>query len=186
MNLPQRFLALDVLRGMTVCFMIIVNTPGNGATSFAPLNHARWHGFTPTDLVFPTFMFVVGNALSFAMKKWESLPDSKFLWKVFKRALLIFLLGYLMYWFPFVHWNSNYEIEANPFSHTRIMGVLQRIALGYLFAAIMIRYLKPSSVYRFSIIFLLLYWLILLLFGDRADPYHMLTNAGMQLDLWLF
>jgi len=54
MNPPQRFLALDVLRGMTVCFMIIVNTPGSGATSYAPLNHASWHGFTPTDLVFPT------------------------------------------------------------------------------------------------------------------------------------
>ena len=76
MNSPQRFLALDVLRGMTVCFMIIVNTPGNGATAYAPLNHAPWNGFTPTDLVFPTFMFVVGNALSFVMKKWESLPDA--------------------------------------------------------------------------------------------------------------
>ena len=54
-----RFLALDVLRGMTICFMIIVNTPGSGATSFAPLLHAAWHGFTPIDLVFPTFLFVV-------------------------------------------------------------------------------------------------------------------------------
>ena len=59
-----RFLALDVLRGMTICFMIIVNTPGSGAEPFAPLLHASWHGFTPTDLVFPTFMFVVGNAMS--------------------------------------------------------------------------------------------------------------------------
>jgi predicted acyltransferase len=186
MVIPQRFLALDVLRGMTVCFMIIVNTPGNGATSFAPLNHAAWHGFTPTDLVFPTFLFVVGNALSFAMKKWEGLPDSRVLWKIFKRALIIFLLGYLMYWFPFVHWNANHDLEFNPISHTRIMGVLQRIALCYLFAAIMIRYMKPATVYRFSIIFLLLYWLILLMFGDSNDPYNMITNAGTKLDRWLF
>jgi predicted acyltransferase len=66
------------------------------------------------------------------------------------------------------------------------MGVLQRIALGYLFASLMIRYMKPANVYRFSVIFLLLYWLILLLFGDHNDPYNMLTNAGSQLDRWLF
>ena len=187
MNSPtQRFLALDVLRGMTICFMIIVNTPGNGATTFAPLLHAKWNGFTPTDLVFPSFMFVVGNALSFVMKKWEGLSDSRVLWKIIKRTLLIFLLGYLMYWFPFVHRNVQGNLEANPFSNTRIMGVLQRIALGYLFASLMIRYLKLGTVIRFSIIFLLLYWLILLLCGDGSDPYNMLTNAGTKLDLWMF
>jgi len=131
-------------------------------------------------------MFVVGNALSFVMKKWEGLPDSVVVGKIFKRALIIFLLGYLMYWFPFVHWNANHELEGNPFSHTRIMGVLQRIALGYLFAGLMIRYMKPANVYRFSVIFLLLYWLILLLFGDSNDPYNMLTNAGTKIDMWLF
>src|SRR5258706_14557751 len=186
MNPPQRFLALDVLRGMTVCFMIIVNTPGSGATSYAPLNHAHWNGFTPNDLVFPTFMFVVGNALSFVMKKWEGLSDARVIGRIFKRALIIFLLGYLMYWFPFVHWNANHELEANPIAHTRIMGVLQRIALGYLFAALMFRYLKPATVYRLSIIFLLLYWLILLLFGDIGDPYIILPNAGTKLYIALF
>ena len=108
MNAPQRLLALDVLRGMTVCFMIIVNTPGNGDTSYAPLNHAHWHGFTPTDLVFPTFMFVVGNAIAFAMKKWEGLADAQVIGKIFKRTIIIFLLGYLMYWFPFADWNQKH------------------------------------------------------------------------------
>jgi len=65
-----RFLALDVLRGMTVCFMIIVNTPGSGAEPFSPLLHAHWHGFTPTDLVFPSFLFAVGNAMAFAMARF--------------------------------------------------------------------------------------------------------------------
>ena len=72
-----RYLALDVLRGMTVCFMIIVNTPGSGAESFSPLNHARWHGFTPTDLVFPSFLFVVGNAMAFAMGRTLVMPPSQ-------------------------------------------------------------------------------------------------------------
>ena len=186
MSSSQRFLALDVLRGMTICFMIIVNTPGNGGTTYPPLLHAHWNGLTPTGLVFPGFMFVVGNAMSFAMKKWESLSDAKVIGKIFKRTLIIFLLGFLMYWFPFVHWNAQHHLEFNPASHTRIMGVLQRIALGYFFAALMIRYLKPATVYRLSIIFLLLYWFILLVFGDGNDPYNMLTNAGTKFDLWLF
>src|SRR5579862_2033072 len=74
----QRFLALDVFRGMTICFMIIVNTPG-GPVSYGPLEHARWHGFTPTDLVFPSFLFAVGNAMSFVMAKWTTLSQSQVL-----------------------------------------------------------------------------------------------------------
>ena len=182
----QRFTALDIFRGMTVCFMIIVNTPGNGDSSYAILKHAHWHGFTPTDLVFPSFMFAVGNAMSFAMKKWETMSDSQVIWKIVKRTLIIFLLGYLMYWFPFVHWNAARHLEANPISHTRIMGVLQRIALGYCAAALMIRYLKLNTVIRLSLVFLLVYWLVLLLFGESADPYNMITNAGSRLDRWLF
>ena len=90
----QRFLALDVFRGMTICFMIIVNTPG-GHFSYAPLNHAAWNGFTPTDLVFPSFLFAVGNAMSFVMAKWNDLSQSRVLAKIFKRSIIIFLLGYL-------------------------------------------------------------------------------------------
>ncbi len=91
----QRFLALDVFRGMTVCFMIIVNTPGNGATTFSPLLHAHWHGFTPTDLVFPSFLFAVGNAMSFVMLKWQTMSQAEVSGKIFKRAFIIFTLGYL-------------------------------------------------------------------------------------------
>jgi predicted acyltransferase len=96
-KVAQRFLSLDVFRGMTICFMIIVNTPGSGAEAFAPLQHARWHGFTPTDLVFPSFLFAVGNAMSFSLGKYKQISDAAFLKKVLKRTLLIFVLGYLMY-----------------------------------------------------------------------------------------
>lgn len=182
----QRFLALDIFRGMTVCFMIIVNTPGNGPTTYPPLEHANWNGFTPTDLVFPSFMFAVGNAMSFVMRKWTGLSQAQVLTKIFKRTVIIFLLGFLMYWFPFVHYNAQHQLVGNPFSHTRIMGVLQRIALGYCFASLMIYYLKPRQVFTISVLLLLLYWGILLLLGDPNDPYNMLTNAGTRLDLWLF
>src|SRR5947209_15651299 len=124
----QRFLSLDVFRGMTVCFMIIVNTPGSGAMPYSPLEHAAWHGFTPTDLVFPSFLFAVGNAMSFAMKKYQQISNAAVLSKIFKRTVLIFLMGYLMYWFPFFEVQNGHWSIA-PISHTRIMGVLQRIAL---------------------------------------------------------
>jgi len=181
----QRFLALDIFRGMTVCFMIIVNTPGNGDTTYAPLLHAKWNGFTPTDLVFPSFMFAVGNALSFVMLKWSHLSQAQVLGKIIKRTIIIFLLGFLMYWFPFVHYNEQHQLVANPFDHTRIMGVLQRIALGYCFASLMVYYMKPYRIFTLSVVFLLVYWLTLLLFGDPNDPYNMLTNAGTKLDMWL-
>jgi len=131
MSLSQRFTALDVFRGMTVCFMIIVNNQGSGAEPFAPLEHAAWHGFTPTDLVFPSFLFAVGNAMAFTMPKFQTMNQSAVLSKIFKRTLLIFLIGYLLYWFPFVKLNEANEWVMKPIETTRIFGVLQRIALCY-------------------------------------------------------
>jgi predicted acyltransferase len=182
---PQRFLALDVFRGLTVCLMIIVNTPGNGPTTFSPLLHAEWNGFTPTDLVFPSFLFAVGNAMSFVMKKWQNLEQSQVLWKIFKRTLIIFLLGYLMYWFPFVTWNDNNELVFAPFENTRVFGVLQRIALCYGIASLMVYYLKMRTAVILSIIFLFLYWILLYALGDPADPLSLEGNAVLVVDRWL-
>ncbi|MBS1530764.1 MAG: DUF5009 domain-containing protein [Bacteroidetes bacterium] len=178
-----RFLSLDVFRGMTICFMIIVNNPGG--PSFWPLNHAHWNGFTPTDLVFPSFLFAVGNAMSFTMKKFAQMSNAAVLGKIFKRTLLIFLIGYLMYWFPFfeVH-NGHWSLS--PISDTRIMGVLQRIALCYCFASLMVHYLSKTTVIVVSILLLIGYWIILLVFGDHADPLGMLTNAGTYIDKAIF
>ena len=86
----QRFTALDVFRGMTVCFMIIVNTPGSFETAYSPLLHAPWHGFTPTDLVFPSFLFAVGNAMSFTTARFQRLTQGQVLSRIFKRTLIIF------------------------------------------------------------------------------------------------
>ncbi len=178
MENSNRYLSLDVLRGMTVTLMIVVNTPGNGRTTFSPLLHASWHGFTPTDWVFPTFMFVVGNAMSFSLPKYESLGDGAFLKKILKRTLIIFLLGYLMYWFPFFEQNDAHEWTFSPISHTRIMGVLQRIALGYGLAALIIHYWKERGAIIFSVVALLSYWFLMMMFGD----YSMGGNAGSKID----
>jgi predicted acyltransferase len=181
----QRFTALDVFRGMTVCFMIIVNTPGNGATTYSPLLHAHWHGFTPTDLVFPSFLFAVGNAMSFVMPKWETLPAGKVVWKILKRTAVIFLLGYLMYWFPFVKYDAAGHLLFAPFEDTRVFGVLQRIALCYGIASLMIYFLKPKAALIISIALLFIYWGLLYSFGDAADPLNMQENLGSVLDRWL-
>lgn len=184
-NASTRFTALDVFRGLTICLMIIVNTPGNGATTFSPLNHAHWNGFTPTDLVFPSFLFAVGNAMSFVMLKWASLKQSQVLWKIFKRTLIIFLLGYLMYWFPFVKLNAANQVIAFPFEETRVFGVLQRIALCYCFASLLVYYLKPRTALIVSIGLLFIYWLLLYLLGDPAAPLSLEGNAVLRVDKWL-
>ncbi|MDB5145862.1 MAG: hypothetical protein JWQ66_4575 [Mucilaginibacter sp.] len=187
-----RFLSLDVFRGMTICFMIIVNNPGSDL-AFWPLHHAAWNGFTPTDLVFPSFLFAVGNAMSFAMKRYQQISNGAVLSKIFKRTVLIFLIGYLMYWFPFFrHTDGHWSLS--PIGNTRILGVLQRIALCYCFASLMIHYLSKRTVYILSALFLIGYWVILIafgwfnlhIFGNDADPLSMTGNAGFYLDKWLF
>ena len=185
MSISQRFTALDVFRGMTICFMIIVNTPGNGEFTFSPLLHAKWFGFTPTDLVFPSFLFAVGNALSFVVQKWHVKSQSDVLLKIARRTFVIFLLGYLMYWFPFFRLNDLNQITAFPISETRIMGVLQRIALCYGITALMVYYLKPKTMIFVAIGLLLVYWLMMLLFGDTGNLLTMQGNAGFKFDRWL-
>ncbi|WP_419700189.1 acyltransferase family protein [Mucilaginibacter sp. NFX135] len=179
-----RFLSLDVFRGMTICFMIIVNTPGSGAAPFSPLEHAAWHGFTPTDLVFPSFLFAVGNAMSFSMKRYQEMGNAAVLGKIFKRTLLIFLIGYFMYWFPFFNLKGGH-ISLSPIADTRIMGVLQRIALCYCFASLMIHFLSKQSVVVLSVLLLVGYWILLLVFGDPNDPLSMTGNAGIFLDKFI-
>ena len=181
----ERFLALDVFRGMTICFMIIVNTSGNEDTTFAPLKHAHWNGFTPTDLVFPSFMFVVGNAMSFVMRRWSEMSTGAVLGKIFKRTLIIFLCGYLLYWFPFFRYNDQHHLILSPISETRIFGVLQRIALAYCFASLMLYFLGTRATVIITILILILYWPVMQYFGTGPDPLDVHTNAVLHLDTWL-
>lgn len=183
-SINQRFTALDVFRGMTICLMIIVNTPG-GDPTFSPLQHASWDGFTPTDLVFPSFMFAVGNAMSFVMSRWTDMSNSQVVTKILKRTLTIFLLGYLMYWFPFVKYDAAHNLILAPISETRIFGVLQRIALAYGATALMMYFLKPRLTTIITILILILYWPVMIYFGDSADPLSIQGNAVLRLDTWL-
>ena len=182
MTKPARFLSLDVFRGLTVCLMIVVNTTGPGAKAYTQLVHAPWFGFTAADAVFPSFLFAVGCSMAFAFSR--PIPLGEFAAKVLRRGALIFLLGFLMYWFPFVHKVNGHWIP-NPFGETRVLGVLQRIAICYVLAAFAVRWLSPRLIVVLSIALLLGYWAILLAFGDPAAPLSKLGNAGTHLDLFL-
>jgi predicted acyltransferase len=176
--LGNRFLAIDVMRGLTLALMIVVNLQIGEGKSYAQLLHAQWDGLTLTDLVFPTFMFVVGTSLSFTLEKYQRLGDAAFLRKVLTRTALIFLCGYLLYWFPFFRVDPAGHLVLRPISHTRIFGVLQRIALGYGAAALIVHYGKRTGAIAFGIVALLGYWWLMHAFGD----YSLAANAAIKLD----
>ena len=182
----QRYLALDVLRGLTIALMILVNTPGSWSTIYAPFRHAAWHGFTITDLVFPSFLFAVGNAMSFSLKKYTQQGNPAFLKKVFKRTILIFGIGLFLSAFPFVYRDGNGELVFKNLQNMRIMGVLQRIALCYFFAALIIHYFKLKVSLILGVVILFSYWAVMYFFGNPEDPYSLTGNAALRFDLLIF
>lgn len=179
---PKRFIALDVFRGATIFLMIVVNTAGAGAPPFAELVHAKWIGFTLADLVFPTFLFAMGNAMSFALRK--PLGPGPYVKGLLRRGAVIFLLGFLMYWFPFVVRGEG-GWAFIPFDHTRVPGVLQRLALCYVAAGLMVRWLSVRQIVGASIAMLLGYWGILLAFSEPGLAFDKYANIGTKIDLWL-
>ncbi len=177
-----RYYSLDVFRGATVALMILVNNPGSWAYIYAPLKHATWHGCTPTDLVFPFFLFAVGNAMAFVMSRFEQKGDAFFWRKVITRTLLIFTIGLFLHWSPFLQWKGE-ELIWKKWENIRIFGVLQRIALCYFFASVIAYYGKTKGSFYISCIILILYWFICMLFGSASDPYSINGFFGTQLDV---
>ena len=188
--MKQRYYALDIFRGATVAFMIMVNNPGSGEYIYAPLDHAKWHGCTPTDLVFPFFLFAVGNAMSFVMPRMEQRGTSYFLKKIIKRTLLIFFIGLFLNWSPFLMWQND-RLVFKPWEWTtndgvlhgiRILGVLQRIALAYFFASLIVYFFKTKGAFVFSAVILLTYWFLCFTLGDKNDPYSLSGYFGTHID----
>jgi predicted acyltransferase len=174
----SRFPAIDVMRGLTLALMIVVNLQIGEGKSYAQLLHASWNGLTLTDLVFPTFMFVVGSSLSFTLEKYERFGEAAVLRKVLTRTALIFLCGYLLYWFPFFTVDPTGQVVLAPVSHTRVLGVLQRIALGYGAAALIVHYGGRAGATSFGLGALLGYWWLMHAFGD----YSLAGSAAIKLD----
>ena len=172
-----RSLALDALRGGAVALMILVNNPGSWQHLFAPLAHAPWHGCTPTDLVFPFFLFAVGASLAFTLPQ----TGADFWPRVTKRAALLFAIGLFLNASPFVRWSAEGELVLRSAETLRIMGVLQRIALAYLCAAVVVRLFGARGALRTAAVLLLGYWAACVAFGG-ADPYSLEGFFGTALD----
>ncbi len=185
----SRIEALDIFRGWTIAFMILVNTPGNGEVSWAPLQHARWHGFTPTDLVFPSFLFIIGVSAWFSLKRFHGSSQAASLGKIWKRTGWLFLIGMLMWYVPdFVAALVTLKLGAfwRDFSeNVRVLGVLGRLALCYGIGSTLALRFSPRGLIGCSAFLLLLYWGLMRFFGTGADPYSLQTNAALRLDLWL-
>ncbi|TWT29533.1 acyltransferase family protein [Blastopirellula retiformator] len=183
---PTRFRSLDVFRGASVALMILVNNPGTWSAMYPPLQHAKWHGCTPTDLVFPFFLFAVGNALAFVFARLENASTGEVMRRILVRTLLIFAIGFLLNLFPFVRWNDAGELTLKSLEHCRIFGVLQRIALSYGGAAMLVWWLgqagKTRGVVVATAILLVGYWIACLVLGDPADPYSLEGFIGTKID----
>lgn len=172
----KRILALDILRGITIAGMIMVNNPGSWGAIYAPLEHASWHGLTPTDLVFPFFMFIMGISTYISLRKYNFTYSHATLVKIVKRTIVIFLIGLAIGWFSRFCYGLSGADEtlplgerilhaANSFGSLRILGVMQRLALCYCAASIIAITVKHVRIPYIIGGILVVYSAILLLFN---------------------
>ena len=148
---PGRLLSLDVFRGLTVAAMLLVNNPGTWSAVYDPLEHAPWHGWTPTDLIFPFFLFIVGVAMTFSFDAQlaKGASPGRVWARAARRSAVLFLLGLLLAAFPY------YNLDPG---HLRVMGVLQRIGLAFLLAATVVLFTSLRAQVGIAAALLLGYW----------------------------
>jgi predicted acyltransferase len=194
----ERLLSLDVFRGITIAGMLLVNDPGSWGAIFPPLEHAEWNGWTPTDLIFPFFLFIVGitTHLSLSARRARGDDDSAIIKQIIRRGAIIYLLGFLMALFPFYQWGT---IDALPnataldrilyrIDHVRILGVLPRIGIAYICAGLLT--LRTTLKQQVIIIATLLfgYWFVMTLLpvpGENAIGALLLHTKDRNLAAWL-
>lgn len=158
----KRLLSLDVLRGMTVAGMILVNN-GGGKHSFAPLNHSVWNGMTPCDLVFPFFLFMVGVSIFISLNRHAGEPGM--VTKIFKRTIIMFVIGVALHAWDMLIWGDAAEIPGT----LRLWGVLQRIALSYCGASLLFLAFKGRHLWKITITLLVIYAIILLVGNGYSE-----------------
>ena len=204
----MRLKSLDVFRGIAIASMILVNNPGSWEQVYLPLEHAEWHGCTPTDLVFPFFLFIVGCAMSFSLSKYTQtakksggakfqlleteeqknadkkpasgflLPASHIYWRIARRAAILFILGLLLNTSSIALDVLLNSAPVENFGKIRIMGVLQRIGLAYFISAIAILNLSPRNQKLLAVAVLLGYWGALTVFAVGGYTAGELTPEG--------
>ena len=187
----ERLVALDVFRGATIAGMLLVNNPG-GPLSYTPLDHAEWSGWTPTDLIFPFFLFIVGVTTYLSLRKR---PPNEMVPKIIRRGLMIFLTGLLLNWFPYFWWGkiagnadpSFWDRIVYRVEHLRYLGVLQRIGIAYMAAALLT--LRTTKKQQIAIVTALLigYWMILMLVpvpGTGTIGAFVIDQPAHTLEAW--
>lgn len=160
--MKKRLESLDVLRGLTVACMILVNN-GYGQ-SFSILGHSKWNGMTPCDLVFPFFLFMVGVSIYISLSRHAGEPGM--VWKIVKRTILMFVIGVALHAWDMIIWGHSFSDIAE---HLRLWGVLQRIALSYCFAALFFNYFRGKYLWRTIIGLLVLYGVILIVGNGYSE-----------------
>lgn len=164
-----RLLALDILRGITIAGMILVNNPGSWGNIYAPLRHAEWNGLTPTDLVFPFFMFIMGISTYFSLRKYQFTFSWKSFVKIMRRTVVIFFIGIAIAWFGMflrgILSDKSFAEAALTFDRIRILGVMPRLALCYGIGATM-ALLIPHKALPWTVAGLLLVYTAILLLGN--------------------
>lgn len=167
-----RLLALDVLRGITIAGMLLVNNPGSWSNVYSPLLHAEWSGLTPTDLVFPFFMFIMGISTYFSLRKYEFTLTWKSFSKVFRRTVLIFAIGLALAWFGLflrgILSDKTFLEAVSNFDRIRILGVFPRLALAYGFGAFF-ALIIPQNKLAWVIAGLFVVYSVILFFGNGYD-----------------
>ena len=158
-----RLLSLDVMRGITIAGMIMVNNPGTWEYVYAPLRHASWNGLTPTDLVFPFFMFIMGVSMFFSLRKYNFKLSKESVTKVLKRTALIFLVGFGLNLFSHICYNG-----FTHFENLRILGVMQRLALAYGAGSLIGLAVNHKYILQTATVILLFYWILLALTGSTT------------------
>lgn len=179
----KRLLSLDILRGITIVGMLLVNNPGSWSHLYTPLGHAEWIGITPTDLVFPFFMFVMGVSMYFSLRKFNFKLSGSVMLKICRRTIVLFLIGWLVQWFGM--WlRGLYDPESHfldrMFGDLRILGVFQRLALVYFFGS-MIAVLFKSKFIPWIIGLILVAYAFILGFGNGYE--FSLDNILSRVDL---
>jgi len=164
---PARLDSLDVFRGLTIASMILVNNPGNWNAVYAPLRHAPWDGCTPTDLIFPFFLFIAGVAIPFSIRARDAAGKTGLVARILRRSLIIFAFGMLLALFPFF-----------KFATVRIPGVLQRIAVCYLVAALIFLFTDRRGQLAAIAALLLGYWALMTLAPVPGYGAGVLTPEG--------
>jgi len=177
----SRLLSLDVLRGITIAGMIMVNNPGSWGKIYTPLEHAQWNGLTPTDLVFPFFMFIMGVSMFLSYKKFDFKLSGKTFTKLLRRSFLLFLIGLAIGWFSLfcrglvalrsedMSLLDKIGHAANNFENMRILGVLQRLALVSFFGSLIVLTFKPKRIPWLIGFILLFYWILMAVTGSYSE-----------------